>query len=386
MGRRTLLIVTGEASGDLHGAKLAQALRVREPDLRILGMGGERMRQAGVELVFDIRSLGVMGIVEVFRKWRAILQAFAAVKNILRREKVDLVVLIDSPEFNLRVARTAKRLGLPTVYYIGPKIWAWRPGRMKTILKSIDRMLVIFPFEKALYQAAGVPCEFVGHPLMDEIPQSLDRSDLRKRFGIPADAVVVALLPGSRQMELDRLLDVMVEALVKIRRQMPAVEAILPVAPSLSMSELSQRLSDRSVDIRLVSGQTPEVLACADSAIVASGTATLEAAVVGTPLIIVYKVAWITYLVAYLMVKTRMAGLVNIVAGRKVVPELLQSDASPAKIADAVLDQLRNQSLAQEVRRELADIRRKLGRPGAAERAAAHIMGQLSDPTRTVAA
>ena len=385
MGRRTLLIVTGEASGDLHGAELAQALRVREPDLRILGMGGERMRQAGVELVFDIRSLGVMGIVEVFRKWRAILQAFAAVKNILRREAVDLVVLIDSPEFNLRVARTAKRLGLPTVYYIGPKIWAWRSGRMKTILKCIDRMLVIFPFEKALYQAAGVPCEFVGHPLMDEIPQSLDRSDLRKRFGIPADAVVVALLPGSRQMELDRLLDVMVEALVKIRRQMPAVEAILPVAPSLSMSELSQRLSDRSVDIRLVSGQTPEVLACADSAIVASGTATLEAAVVGTPLIIVYKVAWITYLVAYLMVKTRMAGLVNIIAGRKVVPELLQSDASPEKIADAVLDQLRNQSLAQEVRRELADIRRKLGRPGAAERAAAHIMGQLSDPTRTVA-
>jgi len=386
MSQRTILIVTAEASGDLHGAELALALRQQQSDLRILGMGGERMKLAGVELIFDNRELGVMGLVEVLHRWRSVLRAFETVKEVLDREGVDLIVLIDSPDFNLRVGRLAKQMKIPTVYYIGPKIWAWRRGRLKTVKKWIDRMLVIFPFEEPLYQAVGVPCEFVGHPLLDEIPATLDRAALRRRYEIPDDAPVVALLPGSRRMEIDRLLDGMTEAFRRIRADLPSVIGIMPVAPSLSMSEIRQKLSARADGLRLVSGDAPQVLACADFAVVASGTATLEAAVVGTPMVIVYKVAPITMLLARLLVKIRSAGLVNILAGRIVAPELLQSNATPERIAAVVSDYLRNPAKMQEQKMALEDVRQKLGLPGAAHRAAASILKLLSQTTRTVTA
>ena len=384
MIKRTVFIVTGEASGDLHGAELARALLKQQPDLRLFGMGGEKMAHAGVELIFDNRQLGVMGLVEVLGRWRSVLAAFGAVREVLERRAVDLVVLIDSPDFNLRVARMAKRLHLPTVYYIGPKVWAWRPGRLKTAKKWVDRMLVIFPFEERLYRDAGVPCEFVGNPLMDEISEMPDRKALRHRYGIPGDAVVIALLPGSRWMEVDRLLDVMAEAFKRIQTDVPSVIGLLPVAPSLSLSEIRQRLSDET--IRLVEGDAPQVLACADFAIVASGTATLEAAVVGTPMVVVYKVSWLTALVGRLLVRIRDVGLVNIIAGRRVAPELLQSDATPEKIAEAVLDYLRNPVKMQEQKKALEEVRRELGPPGAARRAAAEILKILSQKEITVAA
>ena len=374
----------------MHGAELARSLLKQQPNLHLIGMGGEKMAQAGGELIFDNRQLGVMGLVEVLGRWRSVLAAFGAVREVLERRAVDLVVLIDSPDFNLRVARMAKRMPLPTVYYIGPKVWAWRPGRLKTAKKWVDRMLVIFPFEEALYQSAGVPCEFVGHPLMDEIPQGLDRRTLRRRYGIADEAAVIALLPGSRQMEIDRLMDLMVNAIERIRVEFPAVEAILPVAPSLSMSDIQRRLAQRAgtigPSIRLVAGDAPQVLACADFAIVASGTATLEAAIVGTPMVVVYKVAALTELVARLLVKIRNVALVNIIAGRSVAPELLQSNASPEKIAEVVLDHLKNPLKMQEQKKALEDIRKKLGLPGAAHRAAAGILKVLSQTTRTVAA
>jgi lipid-A-disaccharide synthase len=384
MSQRTILIVTAEASGDLHGAELAQALRQQQPDLRILGMGGERMKQVGVELIFDNRELGVMGLVEVLQRWRSILRAFETVKEFLDRGGVDLIVLIDSPDFNLRVARLAKRMKIATVYYIGPKVWAWRAGRLKTVKKWIDHMLVIFPFEETLYQNAGVPCEFVGHPLLDEIPAMLDRPALRRRYEIPDDAVVVALLPGSRRMEIDRLLDGMTEAYRRIRADLPSVIGIMPVAPSLSMSEIRQKLAVHADDLRLVAGDAPQVLACADFAVVASGTATLEAAVVGTPMVIVYKVAPLNMLLARLLVKIRFAGLVNILAGRIVAPELLQSNATPENIAAVVLDYLRNPAKMQEQKMSLEEVRQKLGLPGAAHRAAASILKVLSQTTQTV--
>ena len=388
--KRTVLIVTGEASGDLHGAELARALLKQQPDLCLIGMGGEKMARAGVELIFDNRRLGVMGLIEVLGRWRTVLAAFGAVKAVLEHRAVDLVVLIDSPDFNLRVARMAKRMKLPTVYYIGPKVWAWRPGRLKTAKKWVDRMLVIFPFEEALYQSAGVACEFVGHPLMDEIPERFDRRELRRRYGISKDAVVIALLPGSRQMEIDRLLDRMADAIERIRIEIPTVEAILPVAPSLSMTEIRRRLETRTGNdgtrIRLVAGDAPQVLACADFSIVASGTATLEAAIVGTPMVVVYKVAVLTELVARLLVRIRTVGLVNILAGRTVAPELLQSNATPEKIAEVVLDHLRNPVKLQEQKKALEEVRSKLGPSGAAQRAAASILDYLSQTTRTVAA
>jgi lipid-A-disaccharide synthase len=386
MSQRTILIVTGEASGDLHGAELARALHEQQPDLRLLGMGGARMKLAGVELIFDNRQLGVMGLVEVLQRWRSVLRAFETVKEVLLQRGVDLVILIDSPDFNLRVARLAKQMKIPAVYYIGPKVWAWRAGRLKTVKKWVDRMLVIFPFEEPLYREAGVPCEFVGHPLLDEIPKTLDRHGLRRRYEIPDDAVVVALLPGSRWMEINRLLDTMTEALRRVRKDLPSVVGIMPVAPSLSMAEIRQKLSARADDLRLVAGDAPQVLACSDFAVVASGTATLEAAVVGTPMVIVYKVAPLTMLLARLLVKIRSSGLVNILAGRVVAPELLQSNATPEKIAAVVLDHLRNPEKMQEQKKSLEEVRQKLGLPGAAHRAAAGILKILSQTERTVTA
>jgi lipid-A-disaccharide synthase len=344
------------------------------------------MKLAGVELIFDNRQLGVMGLVEVLHRWRSVLRAFETVEEVLLHRGVDLVVLIDSPDFNLRVARLAKRMKIPTVYYIGPKVWAWRAGRLKTVKKWVDRMLVIFPFEEPLYREAGVPCEFVGHPLLDEIPKTLDRQGLRRRYEIPDDAVVVALLPGSRWMEINRLLDAMTGALRRIRMDLPSVVGIMPVAPSLSMAEIRQKLSARSDDLRLVAGDAPQVLACSDFAVVASGTATLEAAIVGTPMVVVYKVTPLTMLLARLLVKIRSAGLVNILAGRVVAPELLQSNATPQKIAAVVLDHLRNPDKVQEQKKSLEEVRQKLGLPGAAHRAAAGILKILSQTARTVTA
>ncbi|HTN43403.1 MAG TPA: lipid-A-disaccharide synthase [Nitrospiria bacterium] len=384
MSQRTILIVTGEASGDLHGAELARALLQQQPDLRLLGMGGARMKVAGVELIFDNRQLGVMGLIEVLQRWRSVLRAFKTVEEVLLHRGVDLVVLIDSPDFNLRVARLAKRMKIPAVYYIGPKVWAWRAGRLKTVKKWVDRMLVIFPFEEPLYRDAGVPCEFVGHPLLDEIPNTLDRHGLRRRYEIPDDAVVVALLPGSRWMEINRLLDVMTEALRRVREDLPSVVGIMPVASSLSMAEIRQKLSARADDLRLVAGDAPQVLACSDFAVVASGTATLEAAIVGTPMVVVYKVTPLTMLLARLLVKIRSSGLVNILAGRVVAPELLQSNATPQKIAAVVLDHLRNPDKMQEQKKSLEEVREKLGLPGAAHRAAAGILKILSQTARTV--
>jgi lipid-A-disaccharide synthase len=384
MSQRTILIVTGEASGDLHGAELARALLQQQPDLRLLGMGGARMKVAGVELIFDNRQLGVMGLIEVLQRWRSVLRAFETVEEVLLHRGVDLVVLIDSPDFNLRVARLAKRMKIPAVYYIGPKVWAWRAGRLKTVKKWVDRMLVIFPFEEPLYRDAGVPCEFVGHPLLDEIPNTLDRHGLRRRYEIPDDAVVVALLPGSRWMEINRLLDVMTEALRRVREDLPSVVGIMPVASSLSMAEIRQKLSARADDLRLVAGDAPQVLACSDFAVVASGTATLEAAIVGTPMVVVYKVTPLTMLLARLLVKIRSSGLVNILAGRVVAPELLQSNATPQKIAAVVLDHLRNPDKMQEQKKSLEEVREKLGLPGAAHRAAAGILKILSQTARTV--
>jgi lipid-A-disaccharide synthase len=229
-----------------------------------------------------------------------------------------------------------------------------------------------------------VPCEFVGHPLLDEIPTTFDRQALRRRYEIPDDAVVVALLPGSRRVEIDRLLDGMTEAYRQIRADLPSVIGIMPVAPSLAMSEIRQKLATRADDLRLVAGDAPQVLACSDFAVVASGTATLEAAIVGTPMVVVYKVSLLNEVVARLLVRIRIVGLVNILAGRIVAPELLQSNATPENIAAAVLDHLRNPAKMQEQKMALEDVRQKLGLPGAAHRAAASILKLLSQTTGTV--
>lgn len=370
----TVLIVTGEASGDLHGAELARALWKHDRSLEILGMGGKRMQKAGVKLIFDNRRLGVMGLVEVIRRFRVVAEAYRTICEQLNGGRIRLVTLIDSPDFNLRVAAVAKRKGIPAVYYIGPKVWAWREGRVKTMARLIHRMLVIFPFEEKLYRQAGVACRFVGHPLLDEIPRDLDPVQLRRQYEIDPKGPVVALLPGSRPQEVLRLLPVMLSAAVEVAAQLPKVGFLLPVAPSIEQGIVAEEVGRWPLQVKLISGEAPRVLAASDAAIVASGTATLEAALMGTPMVIIYKMAWLTYLVARMLVKVRNVGLVNIVAGQRVVPELLQGAATAKRITKELMPLLMDETTRQQTKQALSQVSRQLGPPGASMRAAEEIL------------
>jgi lipid-A-disaccharide synthase len=380
---RTVAIVSGEASGDLHGAQLAQRMWRLDRNLQIVGMGGDHMEKAGVKLFFDSRRLGVMGLVEVIRRWKAVREAYRTVCEQIRSGKVDLVVLIDSPDFNMRVARVAREAGIPTVYYIGPKVWAWRPGRLKTLAGRVDRALLIFPFEEPLYREAGIPCKFVGHPLLDEIPPELDPVWLRQQFGVPASHPVVALLPGSRPAEIRLLLPVMLSAAKRLNAKIPDVGYLLPVAPSVDRAAVERMVGRSKLNVRLVAGDAPRVLACADAAVVASGTATLEAALVGTPMVIVYKMAWLTYLAARLLVRIRHVGLVNIVAGRGVAPELLQGRASGRRISRELHRLMTEWEVRREMKRAMVEVSAKLGTPGASMRAAREILSFNYQKNRT---
>ena len=374
---RTLLIVTGEASGDLHGAELARALWKLDQSLQILGMGGQRMEKAGVKLVFDNRRLGVMGLVEVMKRWRWIVRSYRCICTWLKKGAIDLLVLIDSPDFNLRIARVARRHGIPVVYYIGPKIWAWRSGRIRTIAKRIQRMLVILPFEEEIYRKANVSCKFVGHPLLDEMPKDLDHKVLRRQYGLDPSSLVIALLPGSRQQEIERILPVMLSASSQISKQVEGVNFMLPVAPSIEWRSVERETSRWPISIKLIPADAPRVLASADAAIVTSGTATLEAALTGTPMVIVYKMAWLTYILARMFIRVRNIGLVNIVAGHRIVPELIQGAATGTTIANELMRLLKEKDLRQEMKKALSQVRQKIGPPGASMQAAEEVLTLL---------
>ncbi|HEY5648013.1 MAG TPA: lipid-A-disaccharide synthase, partial [Nitrospiria bacterium] len=290
---------------------------------------------------------------------------------------IDGVVLIDSPDFNMRMARVAKKNKIPTAYYIGPKFWAWRPGRVKKIARVVDRMLVIFPFEEPFYRRAGVPCDYVGNPLLDEMTPEINRDAARKRFGFSADVPVIGLLPGSRPMEIERLFGLLIEAFELVRAKLPDAVGIIPVAPSIRLSDLENRLGDRGDRIRLVEGKTADVLASADAALVASGTATLEAAIIGVPLVVFYKVGKLTEFIARILVTVKNVSLVNIIAGSRIVPEFIQDEATPINLAEALLDPLLNKEVMEKIKKELEGVRKALGEPGAAARAASGVLSLL---------
>ena len=380
------MIITGEASGDLHGAELAQKLWRLDRSLKIQAMGGERMQKAGVRLVFDNRRLGIMGLVEVIRRWKTVKEAYQTVCNAIKKGDIDLLVLIDSPDFNFRVAAVAKEAGIPIVYYIGPKVWAWRPGRVETLGKLVDKMLVIFPFEEGLYRNAGIPCRFVGNPLLDELPNDLDPVFLRQKYGVEPGNTVVALLPGSRPQEIHHLLPVMLSAAKRLSKKIQDVSFLLPVASSVEWKKVSRMVKGRSLPIKLIAGETPQVLACSDAAVVASGTATLEAALVGTPMVVVYRMSWLTYLVARMMVQVQNVGLVNIVLGRQVSPELLQGAVSGRRICRELMKLLTDWTVRKETKRSLFEVSQKLGFPGASLRAAREVLGVLNknSPSRKI--
>jgi lipid-A-disaccharide synthase len=383
MGRQ-ILMVAGEASGDLHGAHLAMALQRRVPDLVIRGVGGERMRAAGVEILHGIEELGVVGFFEVLSHLKVIGRVYWMLRRLLARGEVDLLILIDYPGFNLRLARVAKHLGIVVLYYISPQVWAWRQGRLKTIRRLVDQMMVILPFEEGLYAKAGIPCRFVGHPLLDEIPVEFDREAFCSRHGLDPAQPILGLLPGSRRKEVAALMPVLLESLPRIRERVPNLQCLLAVAPSLPIEWFDTWCSDPSLGIHRIRGETTEILRASDGVVTASGTATLQAAICGTPMVIIYRLAPLTYLLGRLLVRINHIGLVNVVAGRGVVPEFIQGAVTPERIVESISPILLEPDLRDRIRKELAGVRERLGAPGASERAASSVLEHLNGATAAI--
>lgn len=373
-------MVAGESSGDLHGGALAEALLKRAPSLQIVGFGGTAMRRAGVEVIFDIARLGVVGIVEVLLHLKSVWEAYRLAVRTLEGG-VDLLVLIDYPDFNLRLAKAAKRRGIPVVYYISPQVWAWRSGRVKTIGERVDRMLVILPFEKRIYTEAGIPCEFVGHPLLDEAASASlkyrSKSAYLEAVRLLPAGTTIGLLPGSRRREVLSHLPTLLDAMALLAKEIPDLQVLIPVAPSLSKEWIAGLTRPYSFPIRCVEGEFQEVLRAADAAVVASGTATLQTALAQTPMLIVYKLSPLTYWVARRLIRLKSIGLVNIVAGKPVVPELIQEEASAERICREIGRLLCDGAARERMKHELKEVAARLGTAGASDRAAAAVLETL---------
>ena len=364
-----MLIVTGEASGDLHGAHLAKAIMALDPTAELVGIGGAAMRAAGVSLVPGVPQLDVMGLIGL-SAIRAMVQRVLAIRRVLKSEAWDLVVLIDNPGLNFHFARVAKAAGRRVMYYIAPQVWAWRPGRMKWIQRRVDHVVVILPFEPELYRRAGVRCTFVGHPLLDAVAPQYDRATLRRKFDLDESARVVGLLPGSRVREVEMLLPVLLDAAAQLHAAEPGMQFILAQASSIHDHLIQSLIQQSPVPVRVAYDQASEVMALSDVLLIASGTATLQAAVVGTPMVLLYKTTPVTYRLARWLINVKWIGLVNLVAGRSVVPELIQDEATAERLCQEVLHLLRDQSAYREMQEGLRQVRQSLGEPGASRRAA----------------
>jgi lipid-A-disaccharide synthase len=364
-----ILIVTGEASGDLHGANLAKAIMALDPKAELVGIGGAAMRAAGVNLVSGVPQLDVMGLIGL-SAIRPMIQRVRAIRRVLKAEAWDLVVLIDNPGLNFHFARVAKAAGRRVLYYIAPQVWAWRPGRMKWIQRRVDHVVVILPFEAELYRRAGVRCTFVGHPLLDSVAPHYNRAKLRGGIGLDESARVVGLLPGSRVSEVEMLLPVLLKAAAQLVVAEPGTQFILAQASSIHDNLIQALLQHSPVPVRVVHDQASEVMALSDVLFIASGTATLQAAVVGTPMVLLYKTSPLTYRLARWLINVKWIGLVNLVAGRSVVPELIQDEATAERLCQEVLHLLRDPSAYNDMKEGLRQVRQSLGEPGASRRAA----------------
>jgi len=375
---KRIFIVSGEESGDLHGSALIKELKGLLPGLEVRGMGGYRMREAGLKGL-DSKEVSVVGIVEVLEKSPKIMATLSSLKRTLRKERFDAAVFIDFPDFNLRLAKEARSRGIPVIYYISPQVWAWRKGRIKKIARLVDKMLVVLPFEEEIYRKAGVDVEYVGHPLSDAVKCSLTKSAARKALGLPARGPVVALLPGSRSAEIGRHLPVMLGAAALIQRGLgrPA-NFIIPAARSAAPGAFDEARRAAGVEVTVVEGRMYEALRAADAAVVASGTATLETAIIGTPMVIVYKMSGISYGIGRALISVEHIGLPNIIAGQSVAVELIQNDVTAGNISKEILDILKNPKKRRDITKKFDEIRAMLGKDAAlkAARAVVSFMGE----------
>ncbi|MBA3060234.1 MAG: lipid-A-disaccharide synthase [Nitrospirae bacterium] len=347
----TVMIVSGESSGELYGSLLAKALQAKCPETRIIGIGGERMKEAGVKIIAGIAS--GFGISEAFASYRRIKETFRKAVNAIEEFSPKVLVLIDYPEFNIRLAKVAKKKGIKVMYYVSPQVWAWRKGRVKTIAEVSDRIAVILPFEEDIYRGTGVKCEFVGHPVLEEIESMTeDRASLRKTFGLDKDSPVIALLPGSRPHELKSLLPVMIDVVRDFKAEFPDYNCrfIMPVAPNVDIEKYQtyiSRLRDEGVAVKKESAV--KALSMADMAVIASGTATLQAAFLETPMVVIYKLSPFSYFIGRIIVDVKYISLINLISGREVVRELLQSQADAKNIMRELKEIMLNKDYREQM-------------------------------------
>lgn len=383
MNKKSLrtLIVAGEASGDLHGSHLVESLQKLRPEGRFFGMGGKKMRALGVETFFDIERMGAVGVVEIFEELPHYIKVYRRLSREIASGGYSAAILIDYPTLNLRLARLCEKANIPVFYFISPQIWAWRKGRIKQIRETVNRMFVVLPFEENLYRSQGVDAEFLGHPFADKVHPSMEKADALKEFHLNPEQKTIGLLPGSRKNEIQSLLAIMLSAAQKIKQELGDCQFILPVADTIDPELIRQQLKDNPLNIRLITDKAYDVMNCCDFMIVASGSATLEAGILGCPMVIIYKLKAFTYFLAQILINTEMIGLVNIVAQELVVPELIQEDANPDNIAKEALLHLNDPERLQAVRVRLLKIREALGEPGVMDRVAKSIYRYLDEQT-----
>lgn len=372
---KTIMIIAGEASGDLQGAVLSYALKETSPELNLTGLGGENMSLAGVKIYRNIEDLSVVGLFEVLSNLKRFRAVYRLLTEKLDSEKPDCVVLIDYPEFNLRFAKEVKKRDIPLVYYISPQIWAWRGGRIKTIKRYVDKMIVLFKFEEELYRKEGVNVEFVGHPLLDIVKPRSSKEEFIRNQGLKPQTPIIAILPGSREIEVIRNLPVMAHAASLIERSLKGKAQFLVAKIKAVKPEVYDRIiRDCDVKMKIVEGYPYDCINASELALVASGTATLETAILEKPMIIIYRVSIATWLLGRMLVRIPYIGLTNIVAGEKAVPELIQFDATPQRIAEEAVSSLSSPERLNSIKTKLKKVRENLGTPGAGRRAAQAVM------------
>jgi lipid-A-disaccharide synthase len=380
-----LLLSCGEPSGDLYAGALTRELKTLAPDMTIAGLGGPNFAAAGGQLIDDYRGIAVTGLTEAIAKLPKSSRTMSRLARWARDNHPDALIVIDSPDFNLRLAARVRKLSVPIVYYISPQVWAWRAGRMKTILSVADRLLVIFPFEEQFYRDGGAPdgfVEFVGHPLVDLARPSESRAAFLRKLGMAPDRPTVAILPGSRPNEVKRLLADLMAACALIQSRVPRAQFIVARAPFLKDAEFAAIRKSGVAPTRLVEGDSDTVLASSDVALTASGTATVQTALHDTPMVVVYRVSPLTYRLGRRLVKLDTFAMVNLIAGERIVPELIQDDFTPEAAAREAVSMLTDRDRARTVRRGLARVRERLGPPGASRRAAESILRLVRRPAK----
>ena len=364
-----ILISAGEASGDLYAGAVTRGIKQLNPEAEVFGMGGDCLREAGGEVLFDIKDHSLMGFVEVLKKLPDVWKLRNAFIDLMEKRKPDVLLTIDYPGFNMRLAKLAKERGINVVYFIAPQVWAWRPGRAGDVAKVTDKIACIFPFECDFYKSYGADIEFIGHPLVDTVKPSLSRKEAEELAGKRTGHPLILLMPGSREMEIQRLLPVMLDAVKILKQKRPELDFAIPRAATIAKEILEDSVRQAGLNIRLIEGHNYDVMSVADLAIVTSGTVTLEAAMCGLGCEILYKSSPVSFWIAKRVVKIPNIGLPNIVAGRQIEPELLQDDCTPENISSTALELLEPERFAQ-LQRDLQEVKEKLGEPGAVKRVA----------------